>query len=216
MNIQGLSEFSIPWQSLLNAGEWTVWMLVFGALAGGIIYLVIILQKYNVKVICLDTTAGGIQLRMRRGGLVSEDGSNKFKLFGVKKSIHPPTAESHIFTKNGKKALLCAKIGPTDYIWLKPGIDKETKEANLTPMDQDTLFWYVNMLENENKKYAPDVKWWQNPHLMFWGTLVICFILIVLTFKYNQTWAESGGKIFESAVDRVDVIVKNTIGQVVS
>lgn len=210
---------SMQFGSFINYGYYIILLIIICVVGIVISYFVLMILKYKHRVRILEVVGDSLQESKDRGALLKDSKTKKafeFKLLKGKVELPPPPADAYIMDKRGKKILYVAKISPTDYIYAKPSHDLTKKEANLIPIDQDTLFWYVNKMEHQNEKYRHDMKWYQNPVVMFWGTLGITLVILILTFKFagqaNASWQATAA----STANQIINAAKSSVGQVVT
>ena len=233
---------SVQFGSFIGYGYYAVIFIAVLAVVIPIVYFIMILIWYNQTVVGFEIVGDAVQLFRDKAALLKDKDTKKvfqFKLLKKKAVLPPPPANSYIFDRRGRKAVMLAQISPTDFVYIKPQPsdiplsveDKKVvedlqakysyvrvsekitkKEVNLVPIEQDTLFWYVNMLERQNEKYANKPKWYENPYILGLGCMAICLIILIITFKYAGSWQATAK---ETALELVEQS-KGLVGQVVS
>jgi len=206
---------TVQFGSFLNYGYYIIYLILGAVVFGAIAYFVLVMLKYKHKVRILEVVGDSIQEFQDKAAMLKDKNTKKafqLKLLKGKTVLPPPSADAYIFDKRGHKVLYVAKISPTDYIYCKPSMDLTKKEATLIPLEQDSLFWYVNQMEHDNDKYAEKMVWWQNPYVLGLGTMAICLIILIITFRYAGTWQATAK---ESALALMEA-GNGYIGQVVS
>ena len=199
----------------INYGYYFIWFAIGGVILGFILYFVLVSMRFKHRVRVLEVVGDAIQEYNDRGALLKDKETKKafqLRLLKGKCILPPPPADSYIFDKKGKKVLYVAKISPTDYIYARPSVNLTKREIELTPVPQDQLFWMVNMIEKDGEKYSKQVQWWQNPYILGLGTMAICLIILILTFKYSSTWHDTAHSTALSLMEAG----KGYTGQVVS
>lgn len=192
-------------------------IITYGAVIlalAGLGYFIYWIMRYNIPILGLEVVGDAIKIFKDRGALI-KDKSGKFYQFRLLKKrvdLPVPAADAYVFAKGNKKCVMVSQISPTDFRYVKVSKDITHNEISLVPIDQDVLNWYANTMERQNDKYQKEMKWYQNPAMIGLGTLVICLIILIITFKYAGGWQETAKATAVSIMQES----KGMIGQVVS
>jgi hypothetical protein len=210
---------NVNFGKFIDFGYTAIWALVFIVVVVVVAYFVLIILKYKHKVRVLEVVGDAVQERPDKGALLKDRNTKKayqFKLLKSKAVLPPFPADSCVFDKRGKKVVYIAQTSPTDFTYIKPNKNVALNEIELIPIPQDQLFWMANMIERDGEKYSKELKWYQNPAIMFWGTLGVTLVILILTFKFaGATWTTAQATAKSTSMEIINV-AKSSIGQVVT
>ena len=204
--------------SFINYGGVIIWIVIAILFFSVLAFIVLRLMRYKHPVLGFEVVGDAVQLFKDRAALIKDTENKKafqFKLLKQKAILPPPPADAYVFDRRGKKAVMIGKISPTDFIYMRPSAELVKGEADLAPIKQDVLFWYVQLLKKTQEKYTKELKWYQNPVVISLATLAMCIVLIIVTFKYNATAAASMAQAGQAAGIAIVETAKSTVGQVV-
>lgn len=54
------------------------------------------------------------------------------------------------------------------------------------PNPHEDLDWLGQQIEDANKEFKPDIKWWQSPTVMVIGTACLCVVMVIVMFVLSR------------------------------
>jgi len=118
-------------------------------------------------------------------------------LFSPNKKLKLPDNLYQSLTKKGKKWIELLKVN--EHLYYPVYIKEDSKGATNYIYDMEVLNWAVQDVEEDYKKYN-DLGFWDKygSIVIVGGTLAICFLLVIVTFKYSNGIVDKMAPLAES------------------
>ncbi len=135
-------------------------------------------------------------------------------LFAPNKKLKLPDNLYQSLTKKGKKWIELLKVNEHLYypVYIK---EDSTGESNYL-YDMEVLNWAVQDVEEDYKKYN-DLGFWDRygSVVIVGGTLALCFLLVIVTFKYSNGIVDKMAPLAQSFAEAAQELAKAQSTQVI-